>query len=303
MTTQQKILVGFIFTLLTCLPLTAVALNDLGHTLGAVPQDERTVREQRASALQGRAIETGAELYSRYCANCHGARGEGVPQVAPALNRKDLFDGRRAQDVRWASGIESFLQNALAAGRPIQSRLDLYAGKMPTWGQEFGGPLRADQIETLGAFLLNWRDQAPEVNAWSLVPSPARTPGTATTPGSPLTGLAKVCQGLTAPYAGKKAPYKFDDKTILAQGKQIYDDRCAACHGAAGKGDGPAAAMFNPKPANLADKNFMQSLPVDCQFFVIAEGVKGTGMAPWKALGDDALWKVLVYTRSWSGVP
>ncbi|MEW5721126.1 MAG: c-type cytochrome, partial [Chloroflexota bacterium] len=109
--------------------------------------------------------------------------------------------------------------------------------------------------------------------------------------------------GLAAPYAGKKPPYKMDDKTILAQGKQIYDDRCAACHGAAGKGDGPAAAALNPKPANLADKNFMQTLPVDCQFFVIAEGVRSTGMAPWKALGDDALWKVLIYTRSWSGVP
>ena len=176
MSTQQKILVGFIFTLLTCLPLAAVALNDLGHALGAVPSDDRTVQEQRAFSLQGRTIETGAELYSRYCANCHGARGEGVPQVAPALNRKDLFDGRRAKDVRWAGSIESFLRSTLAAGRPIQSRPDLYAAKMPTWGQEFGGPLRADQIETLSAFLLNWRDQAPEVNAWPLVPSSARTP-------------------------------------------------------------------------------------------------------------------------------
>jgi mono/diheme cytochrome c family protein len=47
----------------------------------------------------------------------------------------------------------------------------------------------------------------------------------------------------------------------------------------------------------------MQTVPVDCQFFVISEGAKGTQMPPFKALGDDALWKVLVYTRSWSGVP
>jgi mono/diheme cytochrome c family protein len=303
MSTQQKILVGLMFTLLTCIPFAAVAVNDLGRDLGAVPQDERTALEQRALALQGRAIETGADRYTRFCANCHGKRGEGVASVAPALNRKDLLDGRRAKDVRWTGSVESFVKNAIAAGRAVQSRPDLYSARMPAWGSEFGGPLRADHIDTLIAFQMNWRDQAPEVNAWTLVPAPARTPGAATTPGAQQAGLARVCQGLGAPYAGKKSPYRSDDKTILAQGKQIYDDKCAACHGAAGKGDGPAAAALNPKPVNLTDKNFMQTLPIDCQFFVIAEGVRGTGMPPWKALGDDALWKVLIYTRSWSGVP
>lgn len=303
MSPQQRIFVGFIFVLLTCLPLGVVALNDLGHNLGVVPPDERTAMEQRALALRGRTIETGAELYSRYCAQCHSPRGEGITQTAPALNRKDLFDGRRIKDVRWTGSVEAFLQSSISAGRPIPSRADLYSARMPTWGQEFGGALRADQIDALIAFMLNWQDRAPEVNAWGLVSLPARTPGAVTTPSTLQNGVAKICQGLGAPYAGKKSPYKSDDKTILAQGKQIYNDKCAACHGAAGKGDGPAAAALNPKPANLADKNFMQTLPVDCQFFVIAEGVKGTGMPPWKALGDDTLWKVLMYTRSWSGVP
>jgi len=303
MSTQRRILVGLIFTLLTCLTLAVVALNDLGRDLNLAPPDERTAMELRARALEGRTIETGADLYSRYCSNCHGRRGEGVAPVAPALNRKDLFDGRRANQVRWTGSLESFLKSAIVAGRPIQSRPDLYSARMPTWGSEFGGPLRADHVSALIAFVLNWQDQAREINAWTLAPLPARTPGAGTTPGAPLTGPARVCQGLAAPYAGKKSPFKFDDKTILAQGKQIYDDKCTACHGAAGKGDGPAAAALNPKPANLTDKNLMQSLPVDCQFFVIAEGVKGTGMPPWKALGDDALLKVLIYTRSWSGVP
>jgi len=29
-------------------------------------------------------------------------------------------------------------------------------------------------------------------------------------------------------------------------GKSVYDDKCASCHGASGKGDGPAAAAFTP---------------------------------------------------------
>ncbi|MBM3130354.1 MAG: c-type cytochrome [Chloroflexi bacterium] len=303
MSTQQKLLIAIIFALLTCVPLGAIALNDLGRVFGAVSPDERTAMEQRALAYQGRAIETGAELYARHCIKCHGARGEGVPQFAPALSRKDLFDGRRAQEVRWNGGVESLLKNAIAAGRPAQSRPDLYSARMPTFSRDYGGALSASQIDALVAFALNWQANATEVNAWSAIPVPTRAPGAVTQPGTPAAGLARICQSLSAPYAGRKSPYKFDDKTILAQGKQIFDDKCAACHGAVGAGNGPAAAALNPKPANLADKNFMQALPVDCHFFVIAEGVRGTAMPPWKALGDDALWKVLIYTRAWTGVP
>ncbi len=295
MSTRQKLLVALIFFVLLCVVSGIVALGD--WMMGT--PDNPSAREQRARVYAGRAIETGAELYRRLCVSCHGARGEGVASVAPALRRQDLFDGRRARELRWTESNEAFLQNTLRAGRPIPSRADVYSARMPAWDQEFGGALSASQIEALVAFLTNWRADAPEVNAWGIVPAPARTPATT----APQAGVARVCWGLSAPYAGKQSPYRLDDKTILAQGKQIYDDKCAACHGATGKGDGPAAAALNPKPANLTDKNFMQTLPIDCHFFVIAEGVRGTAMPPWKSLGEEAVWKVLVYTRSLSGVP
>jgi hypothetical protein len=69
-----------------------------------------------------------------------------------------------------------------------------------------------------------------------------------------------------------------------------------------GKGDGVAAAALNPKPINFSDKALMQGIPVDCHFYRISEGVQGTGMPPWKALGDDVIWKVLIYERSFAGV-
>ena len=88
----------------------------------------------------------------------------------------------------------------------------------------------------------------------------------------------------------------------LAAGKQVYDDKCAACHGATGQGNGPAAASLNPKPVNFTDKVYMQGMPVDCHFFRINEGVQRTGMPPWKALGEDVIWKLLIYERSFSGI-
>jgi mono/diheme cytochrome c family protein len=307
MSTQLKIFIGLIFTLLTCVPLAAIAMNDLGHDFGAVPNNQPTGMEARAAALSGRQIEVGADLFGQYCWSCHGKRGEGLPTVAPAINRKDLFDGTREKQIGWAGSIAGFLKDTISAGRPLQSRPDLYSAKMPTWSQEYGGPMRPDQIDALVAFVMNWQDNAPEVDAWPAAvavgtPRPTATPGPSPTPAPAVAGLNPICQSMTPQYAGQKAPYKFDDKAVLAAGKAIFDDKCAACHGPQGKGDGVAAAALNPKPANLADKSFMNQLPVDCHFFVVNEGVKNTGMPPWKSLGADQIWKVLIYERSFAGV-
>jgi mono/diheme cytochrome c family protein len=304
MSTQLKILVGMIFTLLTCIPLAAVAFNDLGHDLGVVPANQLTGMDKRAADLNGREIEVGADLFGQYCWPCHGKKGEGVPGVAPAINRKDLLDGTREKQIGWAGSVQGFLKDTIAAGRPIQSRPDLYQAHMPTWSQEYGGPLRPDQIDALVAFVMNWQDQAPEVNAWPPpgTPQPTPTPGPTPTPAPQKAGVNPTCQNVPAQYAGKKSPYAFNDPAAIAAGKQTYDDKCSACHGALGKGDGPAAAALNPKPANFTDKAFMQGLPVDCHFYRISEGVTGTGMPPWKALGEDTIWKLLIYERSFSGV-
>ena len=215
-----------------------------------------------------------------------------------------MLDGRREKNIGWSGSVEGFLKNTIAAGRPIQSRPDLYQAHMPTWSQEYGGPMRLDQIDSLVAFVMNWQDQAPEINAWGPpgTPQPSPTPGPSPTPAPTKAGLNALCQSVPALYAGKKAPYQFNDPAVIAAGKQAYDDKCAACHGALGKGDGVAAAALNPKPISFADKALMQGIPVDCHFYRISEGVQGTGMPPWKALGDDVIWKVLIYERSFSGV-
>ncbi|HEX7588865.1 MAG TPA: c-type cytochrome [Anaerolineae bacterium] len=304
MSTQLKILVGIIFTVLTCIPLAAVALNDLGHDVGAVPATQLTGMEKRAADLNGRQIEAGADLFGTYCYSCHGKKGEGIPQLAPAINRKDLLDGRREKQIGWSGSVEGFLKATIAGGRPVQTRPDLYAAHMPTWSQEFGGPMRPDQIDSLVAFVMNWQEQAPEIEAWGPpgTPQPSPTPGPSPTPAPQVAGVSLLCQNIPAQYAGKKAPYQFNDPAVIAAGKQTFDDKCAACHGPGGKGDGVAAAALNPKPISFADKAVMQGIPVDCHFYRISEGVAGTGMPPWKALGDDAIWKVLIYERSFSGV-
>ncbi|MBK7670535.1 MAG: c-type cytochrome [bacterium] len=40
----------------------------------------------------------------------------------------------------------------------------------------------------------------------------------------------------------------------------IFQTRCATCHGQFGRGDGPGAAALNPKPQNYADAAWQQKV-------------------------------------------
>jgi mono/diheme cytochrome c family protein len=40
-------------------------------------------------------------------------------------------------------------------------------------------------------------------------------------------------------------------------GQQVYTTTCSPCHGTGGKGDGPAAATLNPKPADHTNKDLI----------------------------------------------
>ena len=42
-----------------------------------------------------------------------------------------------------------------------------------------------------------------------------------------------------------------DDSASPARGAAVFRSRCTACHGAEGKGDGPAAAALRPRPPDL----------------------------------------------------
>lgn len=83
-------------------------------------------------------------------------------------------------------------------------------------------------------------------------------------------------------------------------GKPIYAKTCAACHGDTGKGDGRAAAAFNPKPTDLT-KGDVPGDPDGELFLTVKQGRVRNGkmtMQPLKTLSDEQIWQVVAYVRT-----
>ncbi|MBI3353838.1 MAG: cytochrome c [Nitrospirae bacterium] len=90
------------------------------------------------------------------------------------------------------------------------------------------------------------------------------------------------------------------EKGNAEAGKKIYDARCGLCHGAAGKGDGPAGASLNPKAADFTDKAKMNKSD-DELFKLISDGVKGTAMMGFaSSLSEQERQDVIAYIRTFS---
>ncbi|MBV8758483.1 MAG: c-type cytochrome [Deltaproteobacteria bacterium] len=80
--------------------------------------------------------DVGVPLYQKLCAQCHGADGKGYKSDhAPSLVNPTFL----------ASATDDFLKRSIALGRPGTA--------MAGYGKEVGGPLEADQVAAIVAFL------------------------------------------------------------------------------------------------------------------------------------------------------
>ena len=109
---------------------------------------------------QGRSIENGAILFANNCSRCHGPGGQGLIGLGPALNSYYFFTSTgRLKDVAWVGSLEDYVLLTVAAGRPSKTDSQ-WAEVMPTWGGNFGGPMRGDQVEDVAAYVMNWKESA-----------------------------------------------------------------------------------------------------------------------------------------------
>lgn len=98
----------------------------------------------------------------------------------------------------------------------------------------------------------------------------------------------------------------------LAAGEKVFKSFCVTCHGAKGKGDGPAAAGLNPKPLDFsvgafkydANGNGTKGDLEDIKAIVHDGAAKHGGsplMTPWPMIKPDQLQAVAEYVKSLHG--
>ncbi|MBT6179081.1 MAG: c-type cytochrome [Deltaproteobacteria bacterium] len=132
-------------------------------------------------ACEPAEVTRGREHYENLCALCHGDEGEGyVSPKANALTNQDFI----------ATASDEFLKVAIEQGRPET--------KMGAYGVDWLGPLDAEGVSDLIAFLRSYQEVDIEIDAdWTAS----------------------------------------DDGAELAPGLELYASQCAFCHGATGEGD------------------------------------------------------------------
>ena len=91
-------------------------------------------------------------------------------------------------------------------------------------------------------------------------------------------------------------------------GKKLYLTYCTGCHGASGKGDGPAGKTLTVKPADHTDAKKMGQYSDDHLFTVIAKGGAMVGrsvqMPAWGAVLKDSQIRELVdYIKTLAATP
>jgi cytochrome c oxidase cbb3-type subunit 3 len=93
-----------------------------------------------------------------------------------------------------------------------------------------------------------------------------------------------------------------------SHGATIYADYCWTCHGKSGKGDGPIAMAYQPRPRDLTDRAYMSSRTDDDLYNAISQGgaavERSVAMPGWgQVLPLQDIWDLVAYIRQLSGQP
>jgi mono/diheme cytochrome c family protein len=83
----------------------------------------------------------------------------------------------------------------------------------------------------------------------------------------------------------------------ISRGRDLWQQDCAVCHGADGRGNGPAAAQLRRQPKDLSRIASPPVFPDGILAYRIANG--GEVMPAWKSvLSPQQIWDLVDYIRS-----
>ncbi len=213
--------------------------------------------------------ESGKTLYLKYCAQCHGEKGNGEGYATPHLfpRPRDFTTGKFKVRTTPSGALPTHqdLVNIIRRGMPYTS--------MPAW------PNLSDQeVSDLAHFTKTF---SPDFSIPENVPQPVPLP--------------------SAPAA--------TNESIALGKKLYEDNGCLKCHGALGRGDGPSAPtlvddLSHPiRAANLAQSwTFRGGSSREDIFKTMSTGFNGTPMPSFQdALTPEHRWAITDFIASLSG--
>lgn len=107
-------------------------------------------------------------------------------------------------------------------------------------------------------------------------------------PGDEVARLARaVAADVVRVYDLATTPRQAPD---LAKARTLFQAQCASCHGASGRGDGPAGQGLDPAPSNFHDDARMKQRSIYGLYNTITLGVGGTPMRAFSQLSEDERW-------------
>jgi mono/diheme cytochrome c family protein len=274
------------FRMVVVLRKTAVAVAVIGGLIGgSVP---RPCDAEPFSPSIRAQLAAGKAAYERYCAGCHGDKGDGKGPAALFLNPKprDFTAGK----FKFASVRSGEMPTDEDLHRTISKGLS--GTSMPAW------PLlpesqRAAVVAYLKTFSARW-EQGPG-NAIAVPEDPFK--------GDPK-AIANAIQKGEKVYHTLTTCYQCHPGYINAQqmeacnkeAKRTFEGLRPDWNKPVAKEDGWGQMLM---PTDFLRDRIKTGLGMDSLFRVIATGIGGTAMPTWKdAIPDDDIWALTYYVRA-----
>ncbi len=229
-------------------------------------------------------LTRGRDLFVRQCAICHGESGDGAGPFAYLMNpRPRNFQKGKFKLTTTVNQIpsEDDLLRTISRGMP--------GSAMPPWAH-----LPLTDLKALVAFVRSVHVEAVKAELAQAVKDGATQPNEVeaaltlkTQPGAPI---------VVPPEPA------FDDLRWF-NGRRVYIEACAACHGQDGQPD-PAAVKFDDDgypdpPRSFVNGIFKGSMDGPELFARIAKGMRGTPMPAYEGTyTNDEMWDLIHYVQS-----
>lgn len=113
--------------------------------------------------------------------------------------------------------------------------------------------------------------------------------------------------GTGAPAAETAAGGASGRAALVAEGRELFAQRCVTCHGEQGNGKGPAGAALQPPPRNFTDKSWQAATSDQRIEQVVSYGGAAVGLSPIMPAQPDLandpakLAALVAYVRTFAG--